>query len=255
MKTTRKYIIPFLVICLFFGCERQGAGLYDAEPALRFGRGADGYGQQDSVVHSFFTVKEGVTRDTVFVELQTMGVLADVPRPVSIVQSNTGQPGAARAGVHYVAFDDPEVKDRFVIAPGRTSVRIPVILIYDNSLKTSKVRLEMEIGTNEWFIPGTESDRHFLITTTAASEQPQDWEEGFYWHFGDWSVQKMWFLVNYLGMTSFIADDYDWAYLGYLGSKAIVKLEEYNNSHDEPLCNNPGKHHEKGEVCDDCVTF
>lgn len=64
----------------------------------------------------------------------------------------------------------------------------------------------------------------------------------------------MWFIVNYLGLDDFEAE-YDAGYKKYLKQKAHSKLNEYNATHDEPLCNDPAKHHEDGKACENCVVF
>ena len=70
---------------------------------------------------------------------------------------------AAIAGKHFVAFDDPEVVDRFAIAPGQVSVELPVILLRDKSLKSEEVKLKMKVEANEWFVPGIDQNREFVI--------------------------------------------------------------------------------------------
>lgn len=246
-------------ICTILGsmcsCQQQDTEVYENDPRIFFARGDRGYGQQDSLVHSFFTVPEGQDRDTVFIELKTMGFPSEISRPVKIIQTNTDAADAAISGTHYVAFDDPSIAGQFAVAPGEVAVKIPLILLRDKSLETRKVRLEMTVGTNEYFRPGIDKNRNFMVRTTAMSEKPTNWDTDWKYTFGDWGSKKMWLIVNYVGYSKFDESISDSGYKDYLKLKAHTKLAEYNQTHAEPLCENPDQHHQPGETCKDCVLF
>ena len=143
----------------------------------------------------------------------------------------------------------PETQERDTVI-----ARIPVIFLRDVSLKTEKRRLEMTIVENDYFKRGIDADCDFMIQTTELAEEPTNWASTWKSYFGEWSSQKMWFIVTYLGLDDFEAE-YDAGYKKYLKQKAHSKLNEYNETHDEPLCNDPTKHHENGEQCENCVVF
>ena len=253
MKIIRYFIGSVLLLAL--GCERQDAQVFEEEARLCFYRGDDGKGQQDSILHSFFVVPEMQERDTVWVEIALMGFPVDEACPVRIVQTNPDAVDAAVAGTHYVAFDAAELKELMVMGANQVKARIPVVFLRDISLKTEKKRLEMAIEQNAYFKPGIDADCRFMVQTTELAEKPANWDD--VWkksYFGDWSSQKMWFIVNYLGLEDFEAE-YDAGYKKYLKQKAHSKLNEYNASHDEPLCNDPARHHEGGKPCENCVVF
>ena len=252
MNGVLKYII--LGVGLLTACSRQDALMYENDPRVFFSRGTSGKGQQDSILHSFFTVPEGVERDTVWVEISVMGFTSSESRPVKIVQTNTGEADAAVPGTHYVGFDDAEMSVHLVVATNAVSAKIPVILLRDRSLLLEKKRIKMAIVANEYFQPGIDKNRNFMVQTTAMAEKPGRWDSIWKSYFGAWGSQKMWFIVNYLGFSEF-DDDFDTAYRKYLQLKARSKLAEYNTSHDEPLCEDPYKHHENGETCPNCVVF
>lgn len=236
------------------GCSQHDALLFESEPQVCFYRGEDGYGQQDSLLHSFFAVPAGQDRDTVWVELALVGFPTDEARPVKIVQTNTGAPDAAVAGTHFVALDDPEMAGRIVIGANQVRTKIPIVLLRDESLKVGKKRLELTVLANDYFKPGIDADRNFMVQTTELSEQPDNWDSDWLKYFGEWSSVKMQFIGQYLGLDDF-EEEYMTAYKTYLRLKAHTKLNEYNTTHDQPLCNNPYKQHAKGEVCEDCVVF
>lgn len=253
MKKIWIYLICAMAL-LAEGCERHDAQLFEGEPRLCFFRGEDGTGQQDSILQSFFVVPEERERDTVWVEIALMGFPVDAARPVSIAQTNAGEADAAVAGTHYVAFDDAEIKDLMMMGANQVKARIPVIFLRDISLKTGKKRLEMTIVENDYFKRGIDADCNFMVQTTELAEIPTNWDDSWKSYFGDWSSQKMWFIVNYLGLDDFEAE-YDAGYKKYLKQKAHSKLNEYNATHDEPLCNDPAKRHEDGKACENCVVF
>ena len=257
MNRIFRYVVLGLTL-LAVACEQHDALMYDNDAQVCFARGEDGFGQQDSVLHSFFLVPSNQDRDTVWVELALMGFPMNEDRPVKLIQTNTGAANAAVAGVHYVAFDDPVDVNQIMIGAGQVSTKIPVIFLRDVSLKTDKVRLELTIGENGYFKPGIDSDRNFMLQTTELAEQPVNWEETWEKYFGTWSSQKMWFIVNYLGLTEF-EEEYEQAYMVNLKLKAHTKLNEYNELQfqqgKEPLCDDPYKHHENGEKCESCVVF
>lgn len=253
MKNIWIFLICGIVLSVM-GCEKNDAQVFEDEARVCFFRGEDGTGQQDSILQSFFVLPGTQERDTVWVEVALMGFPMNAIRPVEIVQTNQDAADAAIAGVHYIAFDDAEVKDLMVMGANQVIARIPVIFLRDVSLKTEKRRLEMTIVENDYFKRGIDADCDFMIQTTELAEEPTNWASTWKSYFGEWSSQKMWFIVTYLGLDDFEAE-YDAGYKKYLKQKAHSKLNEYNETHDEPLCNDPTKHHENGEQCENCVVF
>lgn len=253
MKKTGIYLIGAL-LWLAAGCEQHDAQVFEEEARVCFLRGDDGKGQQDSILQSFFVVPETQERDTVWVEVALIGFPVGEARPVKVVQTNADAADAAVAGTHYVAFDAAEVKELMVMGANRVTARIPVILLRDRSLKTEKKRLEMTIAENDYFKRGINADCDFMVQTTELAEKPTNWDSAWKTYFGEWSSQKMWFVVNYLGLDDFEAE-YDAGYKKYLKQKAHSRLNEYNAANDEPLCNDPDHHHEGGRPCGNCVVF
>ena len=254
MNRIIKYIIacPALLMMLG-GCNEQEAALYSDEPKISFTRGDNGYGQQDSVTQSFFLLPSDQLRDTVWVELSLEGTSSATPRTIKIEQTNIGKAGAAEAGKHYVAFDDPSLKEAMQLPANAVSVNIPVILLLDNSLYNEKVAIEMTVAENENFKPGIEENRNFKVTTTAMAEEPSTWSTWQY-YFGEWGSVKMKFIIDYVGFSNF-EESPETAYRSYLQSKAIKQLEEYNATHDQPLCEDVDYVHADGERCPNCVEF
>ena len=228
MNRIIKYMMTCTALSLlitFGGCDEQEAALYSDEPKISFTRGDNGYGQQDSVTQSFFLLPSDQLRDTVWVELSLEGTSSTIPRTIKIEQTNVGKVGAAEAGKHYV----------------------------DNSLYNEKVAIEMTVAKNENFKPGIEENRNFKVTTTAMAEEPSTWSTWQY-YFGEWGSVKMKFIIDYVGFSNF-EESPETAYRSYLQSKAIKQLEEYNATHDQPLCEDADYVHTEGERCPNCVEF
>ena len=174
MKNIWIFLICGIVLSVM-GCEKNDAQVFEDEARVCFFRGEDGTGQQDSILQSFFVLPETQGRDTVWVEVALMGFPMNAIRPVEIVQTNQDAADAAIAGVHYIAFDDAEVKDLMVMGANQVIARIPVIFLRNVSLKTEKRRLEMTIVENDYFKRGIDADCDFMIQTTELAEEPTNW--------------------------------------------------------------------------------
>lgn len=238
-------IYIYCVLAVFLGlglagCEQQEVNRYENDPRLYFYNGRDYdhnpvFPQYDSTAQSFYLLPESQTRDTVYVVIETMGMTTDEPRPFRLVQTNIGDPDAAVAGTHYLSFDSEEMLKNMMMPVGCVHYYMPLIVLRDPSLNSSKVRLKMTIAENEYFKPGMERYINFMVTMTATAEKPKTWPANSI--YGTWGPQKMWFLLNYVGVTDF-SNPSDNGYRDYLKTLAIVKLNAYNadeNNPDRPL--------------------
>lgn len=239
-----KYIGRLLpVILLLAACHLQSVDEYENEPRLYFFKGNYNLGelvQNDSIIHSFFSVPESQNRDTVWIDVRTMGCLGEEARTFKIVQTNEGKSDAAIPGTHYIGFDDPSIKEMMKMPAKAFRYLMPVVLLRDPSLETKTVRIEMTIGENENFGVGIDTLSHFLLTTTSAPAKPATWDTRWFRVFGTWGAQKMWFIMNYIGITDFedISGLTDYTYTVYLKTMAQDKLKDYNaneKNSDRPL--------------------
>ena len=237
MKIVIVNILIFLLVVGTISCKENTALDYENDPALYFENGT--YSQKDSIAHTFFIQPNDQMRDTVFVEILTMGYPIDSDRPFVLEQANAGQPGAAIAGKHFVAFDDPEMLEHLKIPKGSVRKSFPLIVLRDPSLELEEVRIELKIGENEYFRPGIDVWTNFVVKTTAMAVKPTTWDTYWKYTFGPtWGSVKMKFIIDNTGFSDFdggyLASDYG----DYLGSKVQQKLLEYNanpNNPDRPL--------------------
>lgn len=244
-----KYIFyfSFCILAVFLqGCEEKVVMKYEDSGYLYF----DDLEQKDSVLYSFFLEKDDKVRDTVWVDVKVMGLTSGRDRVVRLVQLNSGELDAAEAGKHYIAFDDPELQKWMKVEPGKTGMKLPVVILRDLSLKQQTVRILFGFKDNEFFGSGIENQEQFIIKITDQAEKPLNWSS---WqpYFGDWSSIKMKFIINYVGYNEFESLP-EKAMCLYLQLKAREQLRAYNAKHpDKPLCED---HHVGGE-CNNCVVF
>lgn len=231
-------ISVFIGMLFFAACEEKNVELYKNEPALYFWRGTDysvDFRQYDSLAYSFFVKDANRQRDTVYVQLRTMGLPTDAPRTVKLVQTNAGAVDAAVPGTHYVAFDNAEVASQMVVPAGAVITHIPVIVLRDPSTKSREYRLNLEIAKNENFEAGLEEQKKFLIKISDMTFKPSNWNSWQY-YFGEWGPVKMWFIINYVGVSDFDNySQYSQAMLDFYKMKANQKLEEYNKNNNTIL--------------------
>jgi hypothetical protein len=224
-------LLPLIIAA----CTQNEMLSYENDPALYFAGNTDT--KSDSINHSFFILNSDILKDTVLVRVNTMGELSSQDRPVALLQTNIGAEGAAVAGVHYVPFDDATLKPLLQVPAGKEFVDIPVVFIRDESLDTTKVRLELALAANEYFRPGVADKQRFIITTTNIIEKPGTWDLRWYFAFGkSWGPVKMRFIIDVTGHTDWNTMPNDMLFLTYLGALAKQKLLEYNTAHpNEPL--------------------
>lgn len=243
MKKIAYYLVA---ACAFVGmtsCEENKMEVYNDTPALYFKNVKSGTdAQADSINHSFFIYDEDVTVDTAWVTINTMGFPENIDRPIKIVQTNVGEPLAAVAGTHFVSLDDSSLKDYYCIPAGKVSTKIPVVLLRDKSLSFDQYRLELTIEQNEYFRPGIDAWRNFIITTTDLAVKPAMWDRMWKYYFGSsWGSVKMRFIITSTGLTDFDTYPSDYAYLQWLSGTAKQALIVYNANHpDAPLCEADG---------------
>ena len=245
------YNILFLsaLLCCMAACtEYQMPRGYDGNPAVYFSWSSTSGAQHDSINHSFFLLKDYTqTTDTVWVKVNLLGSTAPVDRPIAIVQTNTGKANAAVPGTHFLSFDNPWVKERMIIPADSVQMRLPIVIFKDGSLNTHTVRLELAVVENEYFRPGIEAYRNFVVTTTAQAVKPSLWDTRWRYQFGStWGTVKFRFIIDATGYLDWDIYPTDNGYLTWLQNTTLQKFEEYKLS-------NPGN--PLKEANGDLVTF
>jgi hypothetical protein len=237
MKIKIIYIsLLILSVGALFSCQEKEIDRYENDPRLYFFRSSYVQGQRDSISASFFILGNLASRDTVYLEIRTMGMPSTERRFFKVEQMNVGEAHAAISGKHFVAFDDEVYKSLWVVEPGEITATLPIILLRDASLKSEEVRLEITFAENEYFKSGIINNSRFVIKISDYATKPATWD-GWY-VLGAWGPQKMLFLIQYVGIdfnddpTKYTAD---YNYLMYLMGLANEALANYTASHDKPL--------------------
>lgn len=195
------YIIVVSLSFVVFSCEEADRLMYDY-PNDRVGIVFKS--STDSVLRKTFVYDpETCLRDTVFVELKTIGFLYDYDREVKFKQVMVDGKNNAEAGVHYVPFDSPELKEKMHIPAGKNIAAIPVILLRDNSLKEQEVFIQVTLVENEYFQLGFPKNITQNIIFSDKLSKPLKWDFGKY-TIGDYGTVKHRFLID---KTGFLWDD------------------------------------------------
>lgn len=237
MKKNILYTLVLLFVAGLTGCKENTALEYENEPALYFENVWEG--QRDSVAQTFFIKSKGTTKDTVRIEILTMGFPFAEDRPFLLEQTNVGKPGAAVPGKHYMAFDDPEMLKELVMPAGAVRKSFPLVILYDPSLDLEEVRLELKIKANDAFKVGIGTWSSFVVKMTAMAVKPISWDTYWRYTFGEtWGSRKMKFIIENTGFSDFDGGYLDSDYSDYLAAKVRQKLLEYNedeNNSDRPM--------------------
>jgi hypothetical protein len=239
-----KIITYICLVTAFFatlsGCRELEIDKYENDPRLYFYRDINLSKQRDSISYSFFIQDAGVTRDTVLIELRTMGIPSTGKRPFKVEQSNAGDSLAAEAGVHYLPFDSDEMKGLMQVEPGAIDAFLPVVLLRDASLKNKEVRLEITIAENENFKPGIQNNLKFVVKSSDFAVEPASWQSWSYF-FGEWGPQKMLFLMKYLELDFNQPSPQEIDIFYYYSGLARDLLKQYNDAHpNDPLTEDDG---------------
>ena len=237
MKYIYYSIISLCYLMFITSCKENEMETYKNDPAIYFN-----HEEADSIAYSFFTLDSHIPRDTVWVEALTMGLPSSNDREFLLTQTNSDDPDAAIPGVHYVPFDDPEVKDSICIKAGEVTRLIPVILLRDESLKSTNKRLIITFKPNEYFRLGIDAWRSYTITMTDTAIKPSLWDSYWRYYLGaSWGVEKMRFAIEATGYKEFEERPIDPGLAGWMGTVCKQKLKEYNEANpDAPLSETDG---------------
>lgn len=230
-----KYGLYFLITVLSYtGCTQNAIDAFNDGNSLFFFRGeanSKGHTQMDSMSYSFFLSKS-LQIDTLWVDVQLTGIPSGMNRPIPIGQANAGQAGAAVAGTHYVAFNDPGISDRIVMPANQVKASIPIILKRTADMDAAEFRLDLTLTANEYFITGIKNRTSYTVKITAQAIKPALWDNAnsFKSVFGDWGQEKMRFIIDYVEYSDFDEIPNN-DYRTYLRIKARAKLAEYEAEH------------------------
>lgn len=238
----KKYIFVFSLLATLFvtSCEKD-LPLYDDQQArLNFRYTTPGStvtNLGDSIVGYSFVYNSHLTQDTVWLQLRTSGFLSSVDRPFELKQVETGENDAV-PGVHYVSFDDPEYKQKYLVVKADSiDVTVPVILLKDASLNDATYSLRIEVKDNEYFKSGYKELKYKRINFTNQLVKPTYWNFLMNYYMGSYGKVKHQFMIDntkykwdddYLKSIGVHNSSVDQTFLIYIGNKLYKLLNELN---------------------------
>lgn len=176
-------------------------------------------------------------RDTVWFSATTMGYLSGEYRPYALRQIQREGVKNAEPGVHYVAFDDPEVQDLYRVAPDSNTVQVPVIVLRDDpALQDTTVVLEFGFADNGVFMPGYAGLDTRILEITDRLAIPENWvSSDLDKYVGAYSELKHQLMIEWTGeawdadyIAELMSANADRAYVEYLAAWFAQRLEEEN---------------------------
>ena len=213
----KKYSCIILVLlAVATGCKKAAYLQYDHGARIEM---ADTTTQS----FSFYYEAAAVTRDTVYVRLNTIGGITGQNRTVTVEQipevdwkytydpttgkatdsSSTPRKYQAVAGKYFVPFTDPGMQALMFVQADSASTQLPIILLRDTSLKSNSYRLRIRIIANDAFALGEMNYLERTIQFSDRLERFDAWKVDSYLApayntFGKYSTGKHQFMIDYL---------------------------------------------------------
>lgn len=200
-----KILLGLLLIALCaIACNQENYLLYESESRLQFGGTVEDLYKNEAaqrgdtlINFTFIYSDESVVEDTVWFHLHTQGNLSDMPRPFCLEQVQIEGVANAVPDVHYKSFDNPEVKNLYVIPANAAYLKVPIIVKRDVSLSDTTVVLHFKVVANEYFQPG---DPDFIwreVTISNRYVRCSKWMDAY---VGSWGEEKMKFMIEVSGL-------------------------------------------------------
>lgn len=191
------YLVLIYLAAVTAGCSKADGLLYSDIARVQLD-------DTSTVNNTFFYQAAAVTRDTVYIKVNTIGALANYDREVKLTQfTETGILNPAVPGVHFVPLDDPSLKKLMVVKANKTTAMIPIVLIRDVSLKDKSFRLALQLTGNDQFGLGEVQRRVCAILFSDRLERFYSWRVDNYTaaafsSFGKYSTGKHQFMYDTL---------------------------------------------------------
>lgn len=245
MKALFVKMLPLMGLALFFVACEEALPMYETEQDCLNFTVALREDYPTPVRKTFVYDPENVVRDTIYVPVTSMGFVRDYDRPITFEQVIVKPDSVynAEPGVHYVPFDDPEVKDLMVLPAGQASVDVPIIVLRDTTLRDTVTVLQLRIAPNDYFELGDRDRAECLVEIGEQLMQPKNWML-----FGTYGYEKHRFLIE---MTGWRFDEEtfeelmaDYLYASSIRTQAIAELKRVNAEREArgegPLCEADG---------------
>lgn len=189
-----------LSILLGSSCKKEAPAIYSGQQFLEFY-----YTNNIKAVtagYSTFFYKDPVVKfDTVLFRVRAVGT---VPGKTSYIKfkafADTSVAPAypdAIPGVHYVPFDNADLKLLWKMEAGKFEAYVPVITIRDASLKNATYQLHFKIDKSDDFAPGSSDHTEGIVYLSDRLSQPSNWTASFF--LGAYGTVKHQFMIDQSG--------------------------------------------------------
>lgn len=173
--------------------------------------------------YTFLYEPSAISRDTLWIPITVIGGKTAYDRAVSLIQVQEyrdsliyDQSGkqigkesvpvlfTAIPGKHYIAFDQPTMKELLIVKAGQVEALLPIILLRDPSLKDNSYRLRLSFAENDNFRLGDSKLLEKLVQFSDRYERFYSWRfDNFnapaFGTFGKYSQRKHEFIYETLG--------------------------------------------------------
>lgn len=212
------FYITFVMIVLAASCKKAPLLMYNDKNRVQLN-------DTTTVTESFVYDSASVVRDTVYIQVNTIGDVSSVDRDVQLTQvpeysyalvtdsvthllDTVYTPVAypAVAGIHFLPLNDHSLDSIRVIKANQVTAQIPIVLLRDTSLKTNSYRLRVSLASSRDFSLGEAYKREITIVFSDHLERFYDWrvDNGMaiaYSYFGKYSTGKHQFMIDVLNTT------------------------------------------------------
>ena len=192
------YIAMILLSATYVGCKKADQLVYTDQARVQLSDTA-------TLSQTFVYEPLTVSRDTIYVLVNTIGKIENLDRAVELVQIPDGPvEKTAKPGTHFLALDDPSLKSLMVVKANEVSAMIPIVLLRDTSLKTNSYRLRITLSGNSEFGLGETNLRTRAIQFSDRLERFFSWRfdtsvAPAFSTFGKYSTRKHQFMIDVLG--------------------------------------------------------
>lgn len=207
MRNNILYFILVLSAFLFSACEQE-MDTYHAEgnDRLNFYYGKP-LNPDSLTVYTFIYLPSEQMLDTIWIDVETSGFVTDYPRPILFEQISEGT-DAAIMSTHYVAFDDPLLKDAYVMPANTNRTKVPVVLKKTADLAENEVVLRFKVKENEYFKPGFPGHDIRTIRFSNILTRPIHWDSKAEWYFaGEYGPVKHRFMIDVAAEIGVVVDE------------------------------------------------
>ena len=209
MRIIKYFLFFSFAATLLVGCTKSELQAYE-EPDMVYVYQLASDPNRDSITYSFATKPATLTTDTVKVPLRIMGTAKSKNRTVNVRAVTDGT--TAKEGQHFVLLPA-------VIKANEYTGYIPVLVKRSADLKTTEVRLIVEVIESADFKPGVpasapQSPRAggkltMLVKLNDFLTKPANWDSFLSFSFGTFSQVKYAFVIQITGRSEFLTSGTD----------------------------------------------